>query len=121
MKKKTAAIWLSAVLCAAMLAGCGNAKGNDSGTQTEAAAQAGEAIPEEETAAAQNEESGNDTGRNEETEEAAHHGRLAIQRRTAPDRQGQRRRTTVQETAPGTKRRHWRQAATKLPTLKKQL
>ena len=71
MKKKTAAIWLSAVLCAAMLAGCGNAKGNDSGTQTEAAAQAGEAIPEEETAAAQNEESGNDTGRNEETEEAA--------------------------------------------------
>ena len=71
MKKKTAAIWLSVVLCAAMLAGCGNAKGDDSGTQTEAAAQAGEAIPEEETAAAQNEESGNDTGRNEETEEAA--------------------------------------------------
>lgn len=67
MKKKTAAIWLSAVLCAAMLAGCGSAKGDDSGTQTEAAAQAGEAIPEEETAAAQNEESGNDTGRNEET------------------------------------------------------
>ena len=67
MKKKTAAIWLSVVLCAAMLAGCGNAKGDDSGTQTEAAAQAGEAIPEEETATAQNEESGNDTGRNEET------------------------------------------------------
>lgn len=67
MKKKTAAIWLSVVLCAAMLAGCGNAKGDDSGTQTGAAAQAGEAIPEEETATAQNEESGNDTGRNEET------------------------------------------------------
>ena len=41
MKKKTAAIWLSVVLCAAMLAGCGNAKGDDSGTQTGAAAQAG--------------------------------------------------------------------------------
>ncbi len=49
MKKKTAAIWLSVVLCAAMLAGCGNAKGDDSGTQTGAAAQAGEAIPEEGT------------------------------------------------------------------------
>jgi NitT/TauT family transport system substrate-binding protein len=71
MKKKTAAIWLSVVLCAAMLAGCGNAKGDDSGTQTGAAAQAGEAIPEEETATAQNEESGNDTGGNVETGEAA--------------------------------------------------
>ena len=113
MKKKTAAIWLSVVLCAAMLAGCGNAKGDDSGTQTGAAAQAGEAIPEEETATAQNEESGNDTGGRQER-------RLAIQHRTAPDRQGQRRRTTVQETAPGTKRRHRRRTATKPPTVKKQ-
>ena len=71
MKKKTAAIWLSVVLCAAMLAGCGNAKGDDSGTQTGAAAQAGEAIPEEETATAQNEESVNGTGGNVETGEAA--------------------------------------------------
>ena len=115
MKKKTAAIWLSAVLCAAMLAGCGNAKGDDSGTQTEAAAQAGEAIPEEETATAQNEESGSDTGRNEETGEAAGD--------TAQNGTGQAGTETPDdgtETAPGTKRRHRRRTATKPPTVKKQ-